>query len=113
MSSVSVRDSRKDLISVDSEKSDPSQAGSNGGEDSGDMTTFNRSRSNRMLSAALALSLILCVGLLIGLIVVSTNTPQSPPADKPSGAGEAIIAAPATEELCLTEGCIGIIQFLI
>lgn len=91
---------------MDSEKSDPSQAGSNGGEDSGDMTTFNRSRSNRMLSAALALSLILCVGLLIGLIVVSTNTPQSPPADKPSGAGEAIIAAPATEELCLTEGCI-------
>ena len=114
MSTVSsVRDSRKDLISVDSEKCDQSTAGSNGG-DSGDMTTFNRSRSNRLLTGALILSIALCVGLLIGLIVVSTNTPPSSPTGSTSLAkSEANMAVHAGgeihEDMCLTEGCIGMV----
>ena len=112
MSTVSsVRDSRKDLISVDSEKCDQSTAGSNGG-DSGDMTTFNRSRSNRLLIGALVLSIALCVGLLIGLIVVSSKTPPSKPTDY-SAKSEANKAEHAGgnihEDMCLTEGCIGMV----
>ena len=112
MSTVSsVRDSRKDLISVDSEKCDQSTAGSNGG-DSGDMTTFNRSRSNRLLIGALVLSIALCVGLLIGLIVVSSKTPPSKPTDY-SAKSEANKADHAGgnihEDMCLTEGCIGMV----
>lgn len=111
MSTVSsVRDSRKDLISVDSEKCDQSTAGSNGG-DSGDMTTFNRSRSNRLLIGALVLSIALCVGLLIGLIVVSSKTPPSKPTGSDySAKSEANKADHAGgnihEDMCLTEGCI-------
>ena len=113
MSTVSVRDSRKDLISVDSEKGGgESPTSSNGGLDKtspGEMTTFNRSSSHRLLSAALVLSLALCVGLLVGLIVVSTRTSDVGMLKNDGHRMAAPKVAPVItkDNLCLSEGCIG------
>ena len=67
MSSVSVKDSTKDLVSVESV-----QIG-------GRMTTFVRS-SSRLLVLALVLTSALAVGLLVGLIVVASRPAGNTPA---------------------------------
>ena len=65
MSSVNVRDSRKDLISVDI----------NSNPQTGPMTTFFKSRSSsqRAMVGGLVVSCAVSVGLLVALIVVSNK----------------------------------------
>ena len=119
MPPVNVRDSTKDLISVDGEKGSgdlsANSAGSAANSSDGNMTTFNVSRvSHRFLTGALMASLALSAGLLVGLIVVSLKTDENILASviqstKSEGHSytEVKVQTLTKDDLCLTEGCIG------
>ena len=88
---ASVRDSQKDLISV-------TVSDAPNGATSGLWT--KRLSGQRKLMGGLAVAVLVCVGLVVALVVVSTTKNNK-------GDAERQISARLDADVCMTEGCIG------
>ena len=88
---ASVRDSQKDLISV-------TVSDAPNGATSGLWT--KRLSGQRKLMGGLAVAVLVCVGLVVALVVVSTTKNNK-------GDAEMQISARLDGDVCMTEGCIG------
>jgi len=94
---ASVRDSQKDLISV-------TVSDAPNGATSGLWT--KRLSGQRKLMGGLAVAVLVCVGLVVALVVVSTTKNNK-------GDAERQISARLDADVCMTEGCIGAAHMLL
>ena len=92
---MSVTDSQKDLVSVEAISKTPSGAVST--------LWTKQSTKERKLVAVIAAAILICLGLVVALVVVSSNTSSFNIHDQTAHQSALTVEA----DICLTQGCVG------